>query len=171
MTQINRMKKITFLWMIFLPLVVFSQNNLFDTNLAHDAVAVVRVKLMVAESENLWPNGAFRTYVVHTIRIFKNESNERFWDIKVIAFKGRPGVPEQECTIYLQRYDYANRQLSSDKNHGAWILVGGDATNGVSNVAGGNHGERQMDCPAAADGQLDTTQPSAILASPQIEIK
>ena len=104
-----------------------------DEKLAQNAVAVVRVKLMFADSG--LPNSPFRIYSVHTISILKNESHDVFRDLLVRGFKDRPGVPEGVCTIYLQRYDPINKKLSDDKDHGLWILVGGDATNGVSNVS------------------------------------
>jgi hypothetical protein len=103
-----------------------------NEKLAQNAMAVVRVKLMFADN----PGTAtpFRIYSVHAIRILKNESNDMFRDLLVRGFKDMPGVPEGESTIYLQRYDPITKKLSADKDHGLWILVGGDATKGVSNV-------------------------------------
>ena len=103
-----------------------------DEKLAQNAVAVVRVRLVIADSG--LPHSPFRVYSVHTIRILKNESHEVFQDLLVRGFKDKPGVPEGESTIYLQRYDPVKKELSDDKDHGLWILVGGDATKGVSNV-------------------------------------
>lgn len=103
-----------------------------DEKLAQNAVAVVRVRLIVADRPG--PATPFRLYSVHTIRILKNESHEVFQDLLVHGFKDKPGVPEGESTIYLQRYDPIAEKLSDDKDHGLWILVGGDATKGVSNV-------------------------------------
>jgi hypothetical protein len=106
-----------------------------DEKLVQNAVAVVRVRLMFADSE--LPYSPFRVYSVHTIRILKNESDEVFEDLLVRGFKDKPGVPEGESTIYLQRYDPIAKKLSDDKDHGLWILVGGDATKGVSNIEPG----------------------------------
>jgi hypothetical protein len=106
-----------------------------DTNLAQNAVVVLRVKLNVAL--DALPGSPFRIYDVHTIRVLKNDSDERVQDLLVRGFKDKPGVPEGESTIYLQRYDPIAKKLSDDKDHGLWILVGGDATKGVSNVESG----------------------------------
>ncbi len=103
-----------------------------DEKLAQNAVAVVRVKLIVANTGSQY--SPFRVYSVHTIRILKNESHEVFQDLLVRAFKDKPGVPAGECTIYLQKYDPVKRELSNDKDGGLWILVGGDANEGVSNM-------------------------------------
>ena len=107
-----------------------ADENLVDTKLAQNAIAVARVKLIFAFDGK----GQFTDYAVHTIRIFKNESNKTFRDIDVLAFKGRPGVPGEECTVYLQRYDVVSNNFSTNFNMGRWILMGGDASNGVSNV-------------------------------------
>jgi hypothetical protein len=109
-----------------------AEDSLMDANLAQNAVAVVRVKLGYAFDGV--PNSPFRLYDIHNIRTLKNDSHEVFCDLLVRAFKDKPGVPEGECTIYLQRYDPIAKKLSDDKDHGNWILVGGDATQGVSNV-------------------------------------
>ncbi len=103
-----------------------------DDKLAQNAVAVVRVSLMFADSG--LPHSPFRIYSVHTIRILKNDSHEVFRDLLVRAFKDKPGIPDGESNIYLQRYDPVKKELSDDKDYGLWILVGGDATKGVSNV-------------------------------------
>lgn len=121
---------LTFLLLIS-AIVAHAGEDLVDQKLAQNAVAVVRVKLIFAADLKPTP---FMDYNVHNIRVFKNESNERFVDIQVLGYKGRPGVPEEECTIYIQRYDPITKTLSTSKDHGQWILVGGDATNGVSHV-------------------------------------
>ena len=133
------MKRLVILCLVFSALLAKAEFSFVDTNLAENAVAVVRVKLMYADNPGIAT--PFRIYSVHTIRILKNESHEVFRDLLVRGFKDRPGVPEEECTIYLQRYDPVNKKLSNDKDHGLWILVDGDATNGVSNVGGKLTGE------------------------------
>jgi hypothetical protein len=100
-----------------------------DETLASNAVAVVCVKLIFSHENK----GEFTDYVVHTIRKFKNESTRNFADITVMAYKGRPGIPKEECTIYIQGYDIITHSFSTN-NFDRFILVGGDATNGVSHV-------------------------------------
>jgi len=102
-----------------------------DEKLAQNAVAVLRVKLIFANDHgtNWWTDNQ-----VHTIQIFKNESHTRIADIGILSIKGRAGVPKEECTVYLQRWDFGTGNFSNDKDVGRWILVGGDATNGVSHV-------------------------------------
>lgn len=102
-----------------------------DEKLTQNAVAVLRVELIFADKKG---PGDFVDYFVHTIREFKNEAHKPIGDIIVLAYKGRPGVPKGECTIYLQRYDFLKKEFSNNANIGQWILVGGDATNGVSHV-------------------------------------
>jgi hypothetical protein len=102
-----------------------------DAALASNAVAVVRVSLIFSHDNS---KTEFTDNLVHTIRVFKNESNHDFRDIDVLSFKGRPGVPEKECTIYIQAWDVKKHEFSRDRDAGSWILVGGDATNGVSHI-------------------------------------
>ena len=83
------------------------------------------------------PTGKFdlKLFAVHTIKFYKNESDQTFEDLVIYAFKDQPGIPNEECTVYLQRYDILAKKLISDHDKGAWILVGGSAVKGVSNVA------------------------------------
>jgi hypothetical protein len=126
------MKWMTFILIATLALAAKGDEGLCDANLARNAVAVVRVKLIFAADQGK----KFTVYVVHTIRILKNESHRTFADISVLGFRGRPGVPGEECTIYIQRYDPLTDSVSTNIDVGRWMLVGGDATNGVSNVQG-----------------------------------
>ena len=126
------MKAIIILIICFVIQVARAGDLQVDDKLAQNALAVVRVKLMFADSG--LPHSPFRVYSVHTIRILKNDSHEVFRDLLVRAFKDKPGIPDGESTIYLQRYDPVKMELSVDKDFGLWILVGGDATKGVSNV-------------------------------------
>ena len=103
-----------------------------DAKLAQNAIVVVRVKLIVADTGSQY--SPFRVYSVHTIRILKNEAHKVFQDLLVRAFRDKPGVPEGECTIYLQKYDFSKKEFTKDNDLGPWFLVGGDATEGVSNV-------------------------------------
>lgn len=107
------------------------RNNLVDQRLAKEAVAVLRVQVLLTTPLPKYP---FTRYLVRTYKVFKNESNEQLnHDFQVHAFKDREGIPPGECTIYITRYDVANKQF--DRTNGTiWMLVGGDATNGVSHV-------------------------------------
>jgi len=106
-------------------------DNLVDQRLAKEAVAVLRVKVLLTTPLPKYP---FTRYLVRTYKVFKNESDEKLnHDFQVHAFKDREGIPPGECTIYITRYNVANRQL--DRTNGTiWMLDGGDATNGVSHV-------------------------------------
>ena len=104
----------------------------FDENLAKNATVVLRVhKFQTWQMKN---KTDFTRYYVKVYEVFKNESDEDFnHDLGVHAFKDRTGVPEGECTIYIAKYDVPNATF--DRTNGTiWMLVGGDATNGVSHV-------------------------------------
>jgi hypothetical protein len=107
-------------------------DKLFDETLAAQAVAVLRV-------DHAMPcpfrDSQFDWYMVWPGQVIKNESPENLLHtFQVVAFKGHSGIPAGPCTIYLERY----RSDSGGFNptNGVWVLVGGDATNGVSHVAG-----------------------------------
>jgi hypothetical protein len=105
--------------------------KLFDDELAKNAIAVLRVQKVYARPLLNYP---FTQYVVDVRQVFKNESNVNLnQTITVSAYKGQDGVPAEECTIYITRYNVANREFNIT-NGTIWMLVGGDATNGVSNV-------------------------------------
>ena len=106
-------------------------DNLVDETLAKHAVAVLRV-----ERTLVWdlPHYPLTRYQVHVIHIYKNESNLPIGDFAVHGFKGRAGVPPGECTIYIERYDVSAKKFGGT-NGTIWMLVGGDATNGVSHRA------------------------------------
>jgi hypothetical protein len=106
---------------------------LVDKQLAQKALLVLRVKLQFAADTS--PKTPFTYYYVHNIQEFKNDLNYRVADICVLGFKGRPGVPKEECTIYVQTYDRVNNRFTMNKDLGPFVLVGGDATNGVSHVS------------------------------------
>ena len=130
------MKIILFILTVGFLLAARAEDEFFDTNLAQNAILVERVRLICAVPPHKGlPYTQFDTYCVHVLHIFKNESHEPLGDLQVLAYKGHLGVPKEECTIYLQRYDDAKQMFSTDINRGRWILVGGDATNGVSNVS------------------------------------
>jgi hypothetical protein len=96
-------------------------------------VAVVRVYML---SSIQIPKFPVTRYDVHVYQVFKNESRENLYqDLEVFAFKGRDGVPPGECTVYIARYNL-QRMAFEDTNGAIWMLIGGDATNGVSHVDG-----------------------------------
>lgn len=87
------------------------------------APVVLRVKLLSIGG------GAdkYAWYEVEILKVLKNESGETFGQkLKIAAFSRKPGVPEGESTVYLERYN------ATDK--GLWKLFGGGAATGVSHV-------------------------------------
>jgi hypothetical protein len=105
--------------------------KLFDDNLATNAVAVVRVHML---SSIQIPKYPVTRYDVHVYQVFKNESRENLYhDFGVFAFTGKDGVPPGECTIYIARYNL-QKMAFEDTNGSIWMLIGGDATKGVSHV-------------------------------------
>jgi hypothetical protein len=107
--------------------------KLFDDNLATNAVAVVRVHMLWSIQIPKYP---VTRYNVHVYQVFKNESRENFYqNLEVFAFRGRDGVPPGDCTVYIARYNL-KKMAFEDTNGSIWMLIGGDATNGVSHVYG-----------------------------------
>jgi hypothetical protein len=105
--------------------------ELVDQEMAKDAVAVLRVRKYTSIPLPKYP---LTRYDVNVTQVLKNESSENLHhDFAVHAFKDKPGVPSGECTVYIARYDAAKARF--DKTNGTiWMLVGGDATKGVSHV-------------------------------------
>lgn len=106
-------------------------DQLYDANMASNAVAVLRVQRFY-----VWPQKGdfkFGRYEVRVYGVIKNESNVNLnHDFGVYALRNRQGVPAGRCTVYLERYNELTD--SFNKTNGLWVLVGGDATNGVSHV-------------------------------------
>jgi len=126
------MKTFAIAIIVSFTLLARAADNLVDEDLAKNAVVVLRVKKFGTYTYPKFPNHPFTCYDVRVLRVFKNESNRRWADFGVQAFKEKEGVPSGECTIYLERYDLKNKVFN--KTNGFWVLVGGDATNGVSHV-------------------------------------
>lgn len=126
------MKTITAVLLLVTATLTFAADELFDEKLAKDAVAVLRVH----KDGRDWslPKYPFIRYHLKVNQVFKNESRENLnHDFAVHSFKGMEGVPPGECTIYITRYDVAKERF--DRTNGTiWMLVGGNATNGVSHV-------------------------------------
>jgi hypothetical protein len=121
---------------LFFAAVILAQgaDKLFDENLATNAVAVLRVRKIQSWQLPMQNKYPFTRYIVNGYEVFKNESNENLHQsFSVHAFTGQDGVPSGECTIYIARYDVTNSRF--DKTNGTiWMLVGGNATNGVSHI-------------------------------------
>ena len=126
------MKLISVVLFIVCVTLVQAEDKLFDDAKATNAVAVLRVNRFSARPVRTHP---FLTrYTVTPQQVYKNESTERLGHtISVDGFSDRDGVPAGECTIYIAKYDVPNGRF--DQTNGTiWMLVGGDATNGVSHV-------------------------------------
>ena len=128
------MKNITLVLLIAGAVLAQGSEKLFDEKLAKDAVAVLRVYKIDTWQLPMQNKYPFTRYIVNGYEVFKNESNANLHQtISVHGFTGQDGVPSGECTIYIARYDVANSRF--DKTNGTiWMLVGGNATNGVSHV-------------------------------------
>jgi hypothetical protein len=112
-------------------LLVQADEKLYDDALAKKAVAVLRVERKLVYD---MPHHPLTRYEVQAKHIFKNESNLVVnHDFAVHGFKGRDGVPPWECTVYIERYDVTAKKFGGTEGT-IWMLVGGDATNGVSHV-------------------------------------
>jgi hypothetical protein len=97
-------------------------DDLLDSKLAGKAEVVLRVKRLSAGegSQYLW-------YEVEILKVLKNASVESFdKKLQIAAYSWKPGVPEGESTVYLERYN------ETDK--GLWKLVGSEASTGVSHT-------------------------------------
>ena len=126
------MKSISVVLFIVCVTLVQAEDKLFNDAKATNAVAVLRVNRFSARPVRTHP---FLTrYTVTPQQVYKNESTERLGHtISVDGFSDRDGVPAGECTIYIAKYDVPNGRF--DQTNGTiWMLVGGDATNGVSHV-------------------------------------
>jgi hypothetical protein len=87
------------------------------------ATVVLRVKLQKALGGD-----KYAWYRVKVVKVLKNDAKQKFGDtLDVAALSTRPGVPAQECTVYLEPYNPARKDL--------WKLPGGGADQGVSHVA------------------------------------
>jgi len=126
------MKIISVLLLIVCVTLVQAEDKLFDDAKATNAVAVLRVNRFSARPVRTHP---FLTrYTATPQQVYKNDSNERLGHtINVHGFSDRDGVPAGECTIYIAKYDVPNGRFDQ-MNGTVWMLVGGDATNGVSHV-------------------------------------
>ncbi len=87
------------------------------------ATAVLRVKLHKALGAD-----KYAWYRVKVLKVLKNDSKQAFGEtLDVAALSTRPGVPVEECTLYLEPYN-------DQKDH-PWKLLGGGADQGVGHAA------------------------------------
>jgi hypothetical protein len=85
--------------------------------------AVLRVKVQRALGAD-----KYAWYRVRVLKVLKNDSKQAFGEtLDVVALGTGPGVPAEECTVYLEPYNH-------EKDH-PWKLLGGGADRGVSHVA------------------------------------
>ena len=127
------MKAIALLLFASLANLAHADEKLYDDKLATNAVAVIRVEQAVHAKDSTWANGFLTSYVVWPKQIIKDESGELTTaTFRVGVIKGRDGIPRGESTIYLERFSSSTKEFN--KTNGFWVLVGGDATNGVTHV-------------------------------------
>jgi hypothetical protein len=66
---------------------------------------------------------------VRILTVLKNETGREFGpELEIAYYSGKPGVPAEPCTVYLEPY--------SDAPDHPWKLLGGSAVRGVSHVGG-----------------------------------
>ena len=127
------MKAIAFLLFGSVAILAYADEKLYDDKLATNAVAVMRVEHAIHAKDSTWANGFLTSYVVWPEHIIKDESGELTeHTFRVGVIKGREGIPRGGSTIYLERFSSSTKEFN--KTNGFWVLVGGDATNGVSHV-------------------------------------
>jgi len=125
------MKYITLILLLAGCFVVRAADKLFDDKLATNAVAVLRVEHAMKVPVT---QGKFDSYTVWPSQVIKNKSSENLaHTIQVAVLKGHSGIPAGSCTIYLERYKSDSGGFNP--TNGIWVLVGGDATNGVSHIS------------------------------------
>ena len=130
----TRISAIVFAIIVSFSTMLKATEKLYDDQLASNAVVVLRVEYMMPSAGH---GIIFDWQLVHVKNVFKNESNENVnYDFDIGHLKGKSGIPSGECTVYLEHYDYQNKVFSKKSNtpFSKWVLVGGDATNGVSHV-------------------------------------
>jgi hypothetical protein len=94
--------------------------NLVDPQRAGKVPVVLRVRLLRQEGSD-----KFGWDEVKLIGVIKNASSFTFPETFEIAhYSGEPGVPEGECTVYLERYNEASEAV--------WRLLDGSGRQGVS---------------------------------------
>jgi hypothetical protein len=98
--------------------------KLVDPERAGKVPVVLRVRLLRQEGSDKigWDE-------VKLIGVIKNASSFTFPETFEIAhYSGEPGVPEGECTVYLERYNQASEAV--------WRLLEGSGRQGVTHQSG-----------------------------------
>ena len=116
------MKTIAIFLFVAITTLAFAADKLMDDKLAAKAEVVLRVKRLSVEGAD-----KYAWYRVEVLQVLKNLSSESFTNsLSVAAYSWKDGVPDGECTIYLERYNQTDTRF--------WKLVGGEASTGVSHV-------------------------------------
>ena len=115
------MKAAAILFLIAVTTLAFAADKLMDDKLAAKAEVVVRAKLLSSDGADKYVR--FR---VRVLQVLKSPPGAKLTnELSVAAYSWKPGVPDGESTLYLERY---NKQA----DNGLWTLVGGEASTGVS---------------------------------------
>ncbi|MES2309874.1 MAG: hypothetical protein V4507_13540 [Verrucomicrobiota bacterium] len=114
------MKSILFILIVSFVLIgSVVADNFLDNNLAQKSEVILHVKLLTVGGAD-----KYAWYEVEILEVLKNESKETFTKkLKIAAYSWKPGIPEGESTVYLERYNKITQQL--------WMLLGGEASTGV----------------------------------------
>jgi len=105
------------------PMTDVDWNGVFDPDLAVQAEAVLRVRLISpgAGSKFIWDE-------VEVLGVIKNASDFQFGKtLQVAHYSWEPGVPQGESTIYLVPYSETPDHL--------WKLLGDSGARGVSHTS------------------------------------
>jgi hypothetical protein len=97
--------------------------KLMDPARADKAPVVLRVR-------SLGPGVAdkYAWVRVQVVSVLKNTTESQFaGEMQIAYYSGQPGIPEGECTVYLEAY--------SDAADHPWKLLGGSGVQGVSHAA------------------------------------
>src|SRR5947209_5983206 len=87
------------------------------------ATVVLRIKLQKSLGAD-----KYAWFRVKVLKVLKNDSKQNLGEtLDVAALSTSPGVPTEECTVYLEPYN-------TERNH-PWKLLGDGADQGVSHFA------------------------------------
>ncbi|MGN6552651.1 MAG: hypothetical protein ACTHLW_02815 [Verrucomicrobiota bacterium] len=116
------MKAAAILFFIAATTLALAADKLMDDKLAAKADVVVRAKLLSVDARA----DKYATFRVHVLQVFKSPPDTKLTNkLSVAAYSWKPGVPDGESTLYLERY-------GNEATNGLWKLVGGEASTGVS---------------------------------------
>ena len=106
------------------------ESSFIDSGKAKKAEVVLRVKLVKLEGcdKYCWPE-------VEILKVLQNKSGLSFGKRLAVAhYSWKPGIPEGESTIYLERYNPERDDL--------WKLLHGSGKDGVSHATASPNKER-----------------------------